>query len=351
MARVEALLNSNRNGNRRPPRGKGKGRGTSRMHARSTSSGENRQRPTLGKGGGRNVRSAGAGGKGGTSVLVDAAALQAHFTRNLNLSLALPRARVSQRDREPAPQRGWLCETCTLMNKEGSPVCEACGSAYIDPERRVALSLAQKRGLVKAPPPKLTKGEWHEAIIKSETRGDSAEPCSICLAPFGLQEQVILSCTHMFHKDCLASFERFLRVDQRTCPLCRKKNYQKKLTDAGARVYRLVSCTKIQSVMRRVLMRKAFQVALRAHYASGQGDQRMRYNFFADRIGNVSDQVMRNMQTREDSIDSLLAEFDRFHRLQPSSICTYRSWGAVGRRTWRAHQSCPRGAGWIHWIH
>jgi hypothetical protein len=39
---------------------------------------------------------------------------------------------------------------------------------------------------------------------------------------------VILSCSHVFHKACLASFERFLRVAKRTCPLCRKSNYQKR---------------------------------------------------------------------------------------------------------------------------
>lgn len=34
---------------------------------------------------------------------------------------------------------------------------------------------------------------------------------------------------------CIASFERFLRAKQRTCPLCRKADYEKRVTDTGTR--------------------------------------------------------------------------------------------------------------------
>lgn len=34
-------------------------------------------------------------------------------------------------------------------------------------------------------------------------------PCPICQDPFEQEDQVLLSCTHVFHKACLKNFERF----------------------------------------------------------------------------------------------------------------------------------------------
>jgi hypothetical protein len=50
--------------------------------------------------------------------------------------------------------------------------------------------------------------EWERCEQQAEERGDTTHPCSICREPFGVKEQVILSCSHMFHLDCITSFER-----------------------------------------------------------------------------------------------------------------------------------------------
>ena len=74
--------------------------------------------------------------------------------------------------------------------------------------------------------------------------------CPICLEEFRPGEQVILSCSHVFHEKCLSSFENFQRRQhdgnsasggsgggsnggaafERSCPVCRRAKYEKKRT-------------------------------------------------------------------------------------------------------------------------
>ena len=52
------------------------------------------------------------------------------------------------------------------------------------------LSLAQRMGLVEAPPTLLSSSEWAKVKSMSVHRHDSASPCPICHEPFGLTKQV-----------------------------------------------------------------------------------------------------------------------------------------------------------------
>ncbi|KAG1658061.1 hypothetical protein FOA52_008315 [Chlamydomonas sp. UWO 241] len=87
-------------------------------------------------------------------------------------------------------------------------------------------TLAQSLGLVPRPPPLLTEAEWDGVHLAARTRQDSSDECPICRELFRDEAQVLLSCTHVFHKACLASYERFART--RACPLCRCAAYQRK---------------------------------------------------------------------------------------------------------------------------
>lgn len=53
------------------------------------------------------------------------------------------------------------------------------------------LSLAQRMGLVEAPPTLLSSAEWAKVKSMSVHRQDSASPCPICHEPFGLTKQVL----------------------------------------------------------------------------------------------------------------------------------------------------------------
>ncbi|RHY64392.1 hypothetical protein DYB26_004259 [Aphanomyces astaci] len=181
-------------------------------------------------------------------VVKDRKGEDSHTVKLGKTKAALPPSQLSSRSTPPQVhtpdvttgyRNVWVCDSCTLENAEESGSrCSACGS-FKPNNRRSKLSLAQKKGLVQAPPPKLSQNQWEDCEAKAEERGDTMHPCSICRESFGVQPKVILSCSHMFHHNCLASFERFLRTNQRVCPLCRKQNYQKRHTNQGESGYRI----------------------------------------------------------------------------------------------------------------
>ncbi|KAF0682544.1 Aste57867_25342 [Aphanomyces stellatus] len=279
-----------------------------------------------------------------STTLVNAAALQDHLVRSLNLNMPAP-LRVKKKPSmgktnvggggrgaqkgataaiekatmpSPPPnnvstdeyRKVWVCDSCTLENDDRDDRCLVC-DAFKPNNRRVKLTLAQKKGLVQAPPPKLSQNQWEDCEARAAERGDAGGPCSICRESFGMQPKVILNCSHMFHHNCLASFERFLRTSQRVCPLCRKQNYQKRMTTQGERLYRVQCVLKIQTRLRGFLARKRFPVLLGQYYKRGFGSPSRRKAFYATKLGTISDRIVSAIDAREDSIDSLLAEFDK----------------------------------------
>ncbi|KAL2634486.1 hypothetical protein R1flu_005965 [Riccia fluitans] len=85
---------------------------------------------------------------------------------------------------------------------------------------------AQHYGLVEGPRPKLSELEWSKVKELSRQRLDSSNPCPICKEKFQIKEKVILSCSHIFHRACLHSFERY-SLQQPCCPVCRTRHYEK----------------------------------------------------------------------------------------------------------------------------
>lgn len=59
---------------------------------------------------------------------------------------------------------------------------------------------AQRYGLAEAAPSVLSEGEWAAVKAQASARGDNSAPCVICKEDFGLCGQVLLSCSHVFHK-------------------------------------------------------------------------------------------------------------------------------------------------------
>ena len=153
------------------------------------------------------------------------------------------------------------------------------------------LTLAQRMGLVSAPPPLLDEHRWRQVKESSNMRQDSAMPCPICQEGFGLStqvrtcacacacecacagacacaiymsltcvplnrssypvhmcsiKQVLLSCSHVFHLSCLTSFERFSQ--KKCCPLCRSGGYQKRVIYEGSQYWRHRAATMLVSM-------------------------------------------------------------------------------------------------------
>jgi Ring finger domain len=182
-------------------------------------------------------------------------------------SARVPVRRASAPPADPWSSATWACESCTLVNTGSNQSADIAGDRCIACEhprqqhrprggRRASLNLAQIRGFEQRPPEKLTAEQWTAVESASDERGDSAAPCPICREHFRCnEEQVILNCSHQFHRACLNAFERFLRSSARTCPLCRHANYRKRSTKRGAQAWKQRCLLKLQSVTRGFLVR------------------------------------------------------------------------------------------------
>ncbi|XP_066538145.1 RING finger protein 32 isoform X4 [Hoplias malabaricus] len=119
------------------------------------------------------------------------------------------------------------------------------------------LTLAQKLGLVAAPERRLTAEDWMEVKSRSLREGDSTQPCVICTEEFRLQPQVLLSCSHVFHKVCLKSFEHF--SGRKCCPVCRREPYETRVIHDGASLYLEKCAVRIQACWRGFVARKWYK--------------------------------------------------------------------------------------------
>ena len=236
-----------------------------------------------------------------------AVALQDHLTKQYSLSLAAPLPRKQQHHKAPpllgcggcgkqgnttARQHHVKPRQCQVSINTDVLALNTSGDnrELVTPDHTVKISqlqetervlektpppltLAQRLGLVEAPPRLLSGMEWAKLKTMSNQRNDSASPCPICQEHFGLSKQVyiyihvpvfpipsitrthttvnmhahtntvqvLLSCSHVFHLSCLKSLERFSGCKR--CPMCRRENYQKRIIYEGANCHRQWAAT------------------------------------------------------------------------------------------------------------
>ena len=97
-----------------------------------------------------------------------------------------------------------------------------------------APTLAQKMGLVKAPPKPIGMDEWDEIERRLVRNGAFFRHCAICLNGYGrLGVKVALtSCGHVFHQSCLKATQAMSNPPN--CPMCRG-TYTQSLSKKGVR--------------------------------------------------------------------------------------------------------------------
>lgn len=309
----------------------------------------------------------------------------------------------------------WTCDACDNLNPATARECGSCGAGKAADIVAVApaLSLAQKRGLVPAPAALLTPAQWAAIEARAQARliaggqgsclhdraaaednaterdrenpaaddpvedegaaalpehanaagGDAAArasfACPICFESFGLREQVLLSCSHTFHRCCLDSFEAYQRREIMArgtvtadgsagsgsgvasllqCPVCRGAGYQKRRTRVAARLHVLRCIVAIQAVWRGRVTRRAFwelrkafwmgvtgsvtEAAAAAAAGSGSGSGARATSSLAEDTGRrraFAGEMLARLQTRlagaqarrSDAVSAVLASADR----------------------------------------
>lgn len=181
---------------------------------------------------------------------------------------------------------------------------------YDEKVRRHAasLSLAQRLGLVQGPAQPLTADQWEAIKRASDTREDSDTACSICLDDFRLRPQLILNCSHVFHAECLASFERF--AGSRRCPLCRCERTDATHHYGGFMVWRRKCATRIQRAWRGYCSRRnVYNQLLRPECRLEAPALHRRVCGRA--LAAVSNRMERACEDREDALDRFLASLDQ----------------------------------------
>lgn len=119
-----------------------------------------------------------------------------------------------------------------------------------------AQTLAQKIGIVSKPDPQISFHDW--AQIKLQCLQRCNNNCPICQEEFKMEAQILLSCSHLFHRECIESYERY--TSAKTCPICRRKEYQKLLTYEGMKLHQHKSAVNIQSAWRAFVCRRNYKL-------------------------------------------------------------------------------------------
>ncbi|XP_018122625.1 RING finger protein 32-like [Xenopus laevis] len=255
------------------------------------------------------------GCKGGSykqePFILTAVAIQDHILQNLqlqHLSLAHP-VKGLKRMKETGNGRA--------VNKyAGKPVVDtgirrkvikhtekpATEEEYVLDPAPQPLTLAQKLGIVRAPALPLTNEEWLKVKQRSVNQGDSLQPCVICKEPFGIHSQVLLSCSHVFHRACLEAYERF--TGRKTCPMCRRNQYQTRVIYDGARIYKANCATRIQACWRGYIVRKWYK---KLRQTIPPKNPKLRRKFFEEKFTEITDRLLRSLST---DIDVLFNEID-----------------------------------------
>ncbi|CAK6969303.1 RING finger protein 32 [Scomber scombrus] len=236
--------------------------------------------------------------KGNKKLVIASVAFQDHITRtllHLNVSLSDPLLTCKRKaPRNPQARERVEGKGLQYGQEEGEYVLDAAPPP---------LTLAQKMGLVASPAGRLTEDEWTQVKARSVQQGESAQPCAICKEEFCLQPQVLLSCSHVFHRACLQAFEMF--SGRKCCPMCRREQYETRVIHDAACLFRHQSATRIQACWRGYVARKWYRNTRKTICPK---DKRLRRKFFEAKLQELNDSFVRYCHT---DTEAFLSDIDR----------------------------------------
>ena len=226
---------------------------------------------------------------------VYAAAMQDHFARSYSLLSRSNNSKIKSSSYKPIlnTQKRQLAKwnseikrkQSMIHGKQNSKNCpESSSIKELESGKEILLdsvlkplTLAQKLGIVSRPKDRLTEPEWTR--VKNQSMERCTEKCPICCEPFTREEQILLSCSHVYHRSCLESYEK--HVFKKSCPICRTQDYEKRLLFEGKRAFYNKCAIKIQKTFRMWRIRKKYLVHLQTVPPS---DPRLRKKYFLKKV-------------------------------------------------------------------
>ncbi|XP_014800391.1 PREDICTED: RING finger protein 32 [Calidris pugnax] len=244
------------------------------------------------------------------NIAVSAVALQDHIIHShhlQDLSLADPfksRTRNTKNVYKPVNKEMVRAVVDTGLRKKSTQhkIKEDTEKEYVLDPSPPRLTLAQKLGLVEPPSLPLTAEEWVKIKQRSIQHGDFMQPCAICREEFALQPQVLLSCSHVFHKACLKAFEKF--TGKKSCPMCRKEQYHTRVIHDGARLFKIKCAIRIQAFWRGYIVRKWYKNLRRTVPPK---DSKLRKQFFEEKVQQISSRLLSSYDI---NLDEFFSEID-----------------------------------------
>lgn len=132
------------------------------------------------------------------SLAINSAALQDHLLRSMGLKPPVKRSKPL-----PKPPSNLSKLGRNIISKNSSTILSSDPTMEQVRKKEQAykdqLTLAQRLGLVEAPPAPLSENQWVEVEQQAVHRGMHTGNCPICHESLGKNPSVILSCSHIFH--------------------------------------------------------------------------------------------------------------------------------------------------------
>ena len=140
---------------------------------------------------------------------------------------------------------------------------------------------------------------------QSINRDDVKYGCSICCMDFKFKKQVLLSCSHTFHHQCLLSFER--HSSTLCCPLCRAKDYEKKVINDGQEYWTQKCCLLIQNTWRSFICLKEYR---KMQETIEPTSPRRKEKFYLRKFQKLNNNLISDVDERSYNIDVFLSSID-----------------------------------------
>lgn len=174
------------------------------------------------------------------------------------------------------------------------------------------LTLANRIGLKPIENFPLSNNDWKKIETISNSRINHTSCCPICIEKLNSKETVILSCSHVFHMNCIKVFEILNKKETHNtnkCPLCRKSNYYKKRYFKDKEDYVKFSIILIQSYFKSYSLRRRLYETVYKDNMPRNRDLYLRFQYF--RLKEIFNSINKKLKVRKKEAVELIENMEK----------------------------------------